>query len=242
MGITLRKTMYSAFLMAILLMLCSVQLAKAYVNTEYDFSINFPSGWEQVDSTDVVVLYSDANSSASINVIVEETNLSLADYTSESKDYLENNLDYYELISERSRTIGGLNGYELVYTWTYIDNDYYDLWDKQVFFIKNEKAYIITCGANQSEYSSYLSTFEDSLESFRLTSASPTPTSGTSPTPADSNFGIPNSTLIIIAAVIAAAVVLAIIALLLRRKRQPNQQQFGDTGSGATYPPPPPPP
>ena len=215
--------------MAILLMLCTVQLAIAYENAEYSFSISFPSGWEQTESSDVVALYANADGSASINIIVEETNASLADYVAESKVGLEN-LDYYELISEGSRTIGGLNAYELVFAWTlFPDNEtYYDIKDKQVLFVQNGKAFTITCGSDYSDYNLFLPTFEQTLESFRLTS------SGT--------LGMPDSTLIIVVAVIAVAIVLIISIILFRRKRQLTQRQFDKTGTKAPYPSPPQPP
>jgi|GEM_PF-1809796 len=232
MGITLRKTTRFSLLVAFILIICSVQSVRAYQNAEHGFSINFPSGWEQTQSQDVVVLYATADGSASMNVIVEDTGLSLADYVGESKDQLEG-LDYYELISEDSRTIHGLNGYELVYAWTYFynDTDYVDLQDKQVFFVENGKAYIITCGADYIDYDLYLSTFEQSLESFRLTSnETPTPAPGT----IDTN-------LVIGVGVVAVIIVLVLaVVVLLRRKRQPAQPQFGSAVT--TYPPPPPPP
>ena len=213
----------------VFLIIFSVQFVGAYDNAAHGFSINFPSGWEQTQNPDVVVLYVNDDGSASINIIVEETSASLSDYVAASKTQLAD-LDYYELISEKSRTIGGLGGYELVYAWTLYDgDDSYDLQDKQVFFVQNGKAYIITCGADYYEYDSVLPTFEQTLESFRLTQTG---------TPATLN-----SNLIVGAIVIAVIVVLAIaIVVLWRRKRQPPQRQFDSTGTGTLYPPPPPPP
>ena len=256
--------MYSALLMAILIALLSVQLAESYVSTEYNFSIDFPSGWVEDTNPDVVVQFSDPSSSASMNIVVEETQLSLPNYVSGSKNYLESNLYFYQLESEGNITIGELNGYELVYTWTHIGTPNYDVWDRQVFFVANGTAYVITCGADYLEYGSYLSTFDNSLNSFALISQTPTPTPTPTltptptptltptptatptptPTPPNTILGLRISTLIIIATVIAALVVLAIVVLLLRRRRQSTQQKPSSTGSGGTYPPstqPPPP-
>jgi len=203
-------------------------MASSYTNLNHGFSINFPSGWEQADNPDVAVLYTNADGSASINVIVEETTLSLANYVSESKSQLEG-LDYYELISENGRTIGGLNGYELVYAWTYFyDNEtYVDLQDKQLFFVENGKAFIITCGCDYSDYQTYSPTFENSFESFSLVS--------------QETLGQFNLTLIIAAVAVVVIVVLVIALILLRRRRQPTQRQF-DQASETNFPPPPPPP
>jgi hypothetical protein len=218
-----------ALITAIVITILSVQLVNAYENTEYGFSINFPSGWKQTENPGVVALYTNDDASASVNIIIEETNLSLADYITESKDQLKN-LDYYELISEDSRTISGLNGHELVFDWTYFpeDGNYQDLRDKQVTFVHNGKAFIITCSADYSDYDLFLPTFDQTLDSFRLTS------SGT--------LDISNSTLIITAVVIVVVIALIISVVLLRRKRKLTQPQIDATGTGALYPPPPPPP
>ncbi len=215
--------------MVIVLLTCSVGSVRAYENSEYGFSISFPSGWEETPSSDVVVLYTNDDGSASVNVIVEDTTLPLADYTVESKAQLEN-LDYYELISERNRAIGGLNAYELVFAWTlFTDNEtYYDLQDKQVFLIQNGKAYVITCGADYGVYDSFVPTFDQTLDTFRLASSA--------------SLGISNLTLILIVAVIAAVIVLAIGIVFWKRRRKPKQQQIETTGASVTYPPPPPPP
>ncbi len=229
MAINLRRKTRFSILIVMVIIILSVPLVNAYENKEHGFSINFPSGWEQTQSAGVVVLYTNNDATASVNIIVEETSLSLADYITESKDQL-TNLDYYELISEGNRTINGLNGYELVFAWTSFNDDgsYQDIQDKQVTFVQNGKAFIVTCGADYSDYDLFVSTFEQTLGSFRLTS------SGT--------LGISNSTLIIIIAVVVIAIVLIISLFLLRRKRKPAQPQIDTTGAGVLYPPPPPPP
>jgi len=152
-------------------MLLTVQPTLAsYTNLNHGFSINFSADWEQAENPDVVVLYADTDGTGSINIIVEETELSLSDYISEVKASLEY-LSSYELVSERSRTIDGQNGYELVFTWTMVDNsNYYDLKDKQTFFVKDGKAFIISCGSDVSDYNSYLTTFDQAIESFSLMS------------------------------------------------------------------------
>jgi len=210
------------------LLTAQLAFASLYTNLNHGFSINFPYGWEESDNPDVAVLYTNVDGSASINVIVEETQLSLATYVSESKTQLEG-LDYYELLSENSRTIGELNGYELVYAWTYFydQENYVDLQDKQVYFVEKGKAFIITCGCNYSDYESYLPAFENSLESFSLMTSE--------------TLGQLNLTLIIAAVAIVTVVVLLITLVLLRRRR-PAQRQFDGQVSETSFPPQPPPP
>jgi len=85
-------------------------------------------------------------------------------------------------------------------------------------------------------------------------SSNPTPTPKPTSTPANTTFGIHNSTLIIVAAIVAATVVLATVVLRLRRKLQPTQKKKDDTDPSSNQPsspqqppqppplPPPPPP
>ncbi len=213
-------------MIAVTLMTSSAPLVGAYQSTEYDFSINFPAGWTQTQNSDVAVLYTNNDGTASINIIVEETSYTLDDYVAASKNQL-SGLDYYELISESPLTIGGISAYELDYVWTLTDGDtQYDLQDKQVFITQNNRAYIITCDADYNEYDTYEQTFEQTIQSFRLVSASIS--------------GMPQSSLLAIIGV-AAAVIVVVVALVLWRRRKPKTQKQAGT-PGLLYPPPPPPP
>jgi len=238
-----------------------VQFAESYLNTQYNFSIDFPSGWVENENPDVVVQFSDPEGSATMNIAVEETPLSLSSYVSEAEDELAFNLPFFELLSGANRTISGLDGYELTYTWIQVGSPNPNIWNKQVFFVEDGKAYVITCGADYLEYSLYTSAFENSLDSFTLTATptptptdtptptptptdtpTPTPTPTDTPTPANTIFGIRSSTLIIVAGIVTALVVLATVVILLRRKRQQPDKTSSESPSPSSSQPPPPPP
>jgi DcrB-like protein len=143
----------------------------AYVNSNNQFSINPPSGWT-VDSSGVygttVVFYgpTDTGFRINMNIVVESTSLSLSAYVSASKAQLYSSLTNYNLVSEGAKTIGGLNGYELVGTFT---QGAANIKNKQDFLVQNGKAYVITSTALQSNYDTYQPAFDESVQTFQLT-------------------------------------------------------------------------
>src|SRR5881398_2867346 len=94
-----------------------------YVDSKNQFSINPPSGWT-VDSSGAygtaVVFYgpTDTGFRVNMNVIVESTSLTLSAYVSASKSQLSASLTNYNLVSEGPTTLGGIDAYELVGTFT----------------------------------------------------------------------------------------------------------------------------
>jgi len=95
----------------------------AYVNSAHQFSINPPNSWS-TDATGsfgtVVIFYgpTESNFRVNMNVVVEATSLSLADYVSAAKSQLSSGLTNYNVVSEGPITIGGLGAYQLVATFT----------------------------------------------------------------------------------------------------------------------------
>lgn len=177
-----------------------------YVDSKNQFSINPPSGWT-VDSSGsfgtVVILYgpTDSNFRINMNVVVEATSLSLTDYVSAAKSQLSSGLTNYQLVSESSTTIGGVTAYELVNTFT---QGSYSIEDKQDILVQNQKAYVITSTALQTNYATYQPAFDESVQTFKLTgTAFPW-------------------TIIIIGAVVAGGLVVGLTMFLVRRKSQVN--------------------
>ena len=144
--------------------------SNAYVNSNNRFSINPPSGWV-VDSSGafgtLVIFYgpTEANFRVNMNVIVESTSLTLSAYVSASKSQLYASLTNYNLVSEGPTTIGGIDGYELVGTFT---QGAYNIKNKQDFLVQNQKAYVITSTALQSNYATYQPVFDESVQTFKL--------------------------------------------------------------------------
>jgi DcrB-like protein len=177
-----------------------------YVDSNNQFSINPPSGWT-VDSSGAygtaVILYgpTDSNFRINMNIIVGATSLSLSDYVSTTKSQLSTGLTNYQLVSETSTTIGGLAAYELVNTFT---QGSYSIEDKQDILVQNQKAYVITSTALQTNYATYQPAFDESVQTFKLT-ASAFPW-----------------TIVIIGAVIAGGLAVGLAIFFVRRKSHVN--------------------
>jgi hypothetical protein len=153
-----------------------------------------------------------------VNVVVGNTTQTLSEAISSVKASYATEFTNFSLVSESNRTIGGLNCYEAVFTFSQQGNDYRD---EQVLFIENGRYFIITCTATPSNYGTYLPTFEQSLQTFQMTSPS-----------SHSGFFIPLWTLLVVAAVVVAVIVVAFVLLRKRPKSERLQPM----------PPPPPPP
>jgi hypothetical protein len=83
-----------------------------------------------------------------------------------SKTQLYSSLTNYNLVSEGAKTIGGINGYELVGTFT---QGAANIKNKQDFLVQNGKAYVITSTALQSNYDTYQPAFDESVQTFTVT-------------------------------------------------------------------------
>jgi hypothetical protein len=165
---------------------CAVS-PEAYVNRTHGFSINPPSGWVVNDtgvSPPLVVTFygpviPETSGKININIGVETTSLTLNQYIAASKSQYASVFLNFNLVSESNRNIGGLDGYELVFTWTYmsganVSNTHaFNVKQKQVLFVEKGKAYVITFTASPANYDSYLPVFEESLQTFKLLSQEP---------------------------------------------------------------------
>ena len=213
-----RVSVRSIFLILIFAVLTSmlVSSAYAYTNDTYGFSITAPAGWTtSEDISGIAVIFygptmPETGTDININVIVGTITQTLSEAISSIKTEYPTVFPNYSLVSESSRTIGGLNGYELVYTFSDEGNDYTQ---KQVVFIENGKNFVITCTAIPSNYDTYLPTFEQSIQTFQLTTT-PTPTPTSTPTSTPDEFPL----WIVLVAVVIVVVVIAIAIILVYRR------------------------
>jgi len=156
--------------MALLLLLLSVSMSSvyAYTNTRYGFSIEPPSGWAVDDKVSfaAVVFYGpiEEDFRVNVNVQVESTSVSLAQYISSSKTNLET-LESYQLLSEAPRTINGVDAYELVLKFSYSGTI---VQEKIVALLKDGKAFVVVYAALPTTYQTYLNAFESSVQTFKV--------------------------------------------------------------------------
>jgi len=178
----------------------------AYDNNEYGFSITPPSMWSLIEDTGiptVVVGFGKTDSTASINVAVVEIAATLSEVSESIKDYLSDYFDDFSLVYETRRFIGGLECYEIEYTCTQLG---FKLKNRQVVFMENQKEFVITYQALESEYSDYLSDAEKSIASFQVFS--------------DSSDNSVDSTMLIIGVIVAVVVLVILFAIVFVKKRQ----------------------
>lgn len=191
-GMKILKWMFLPYLVLLLAntifnmpVFCAVN-PQAYVNRTYGFSINPPSGWSVDESGafgSVVIFYGpimpETGSRVNILISAGTTNLTLEQFVSAGKSQLASLLTDYHLVSEDGRNIGGLDGYELVITWTYmpvanVSNTHaVNVKQKQVLFVEKGRAYILTFTASPTNYEDYLPAFEESLQTFKLLGEEP---------------------------------------------------------------------
>jgi hypothetical protein len=190
--------------------LASGQSSDVYHNEKYGFSIQPPSGWIVVEPglAGTIVQFLgpiEDNHVVSFNIVTEDAlGLALNEYVYASKQNMAQNFTNFELLSEGSRTIGGRDAYEIVYTFTM---GVKDLKAKVVLLLKDSRAYVITYGGFQDNYDGYLPAFESSIESFKLESKPPI------------NWDLIGNVLIIIGVII---VVIGIAAAVYMRRHKPR--------------------
>ena len=145
--------------------------SKIYHNESYGFSIHPPTGWEVVDSglregTPVTFWGpKDKVFAPNVFIAVMEATDTLEEYVSMAKQQLPLILTNYQLVDEKSRVIGGLPAYELVYTY---EKGMFHLKAMRVFLLKGEKVYTISFTVLRDNYDEYLPVFESSVETLKI--------------------------------------------------------------------------
>jgi hypothetical protein len=214
----LRRTLFALMFIVVLLTLFSIQTTFGYENTEHGFSIDPPEGWSIEELTGVIAVQFTENvvDGSSVNVAVEETQSSLSQVISSTKLALATAFENYTVVSEGSRVVNGVDGYELVATFKYEGRI---LKAKQVYFVEEGKKFVITCTAIDLLYENSLVDFETSISSFRITDSQ-------QKVPLDKYNG-DNTILIIvvIAAAVAAIIITAVFLLRKKSKGLENQSQ-----------------
>lgn len=144
-----------------------------YSNTQYGFGLNPPQDWiiDENDPYGAIVRFSGPtedeftvnlgingpstlNEGETLNSSFQEI---IASYT--------NMFTNFFLISSRDRTVNGMNGYEIVYTFT---QGIFQAKSKQVGVEKDGYAFVLTFVALVDNYDEYNSIIEQSINSFMI--------------------------------------------------------------------------
>jgi hypothetical protein len=149
---------------------------ETYNNEEYEFQFYYPGTWSEIAYPGATVAIGEPLSGTfqhNVNVVIEPTTLTLKQYIPATKQALENL--GFTILSEDDLIVSGRSGHEWVMTkdWSTAVTK-----QRQVIFIANGNAYILTCSALVETYSSYTNTFDTIVKSFLIrTTATATPTS-----------------------------------------------------------------
>ena len=145
---------------------------QTYVNDQYDFSCQYPSDWTLDDNyADTLVLFakpvdSENDPHINVNIFIEEltTNqgISLEEYA-EIREVQFQELDNYEKVAEQDISVSGIDAKLFVYSF---DISTISIKGAQVFFIRNNIAYIITYTATPTSYNENYSEFKLIIDSF----------------------------------------------------------------------------
>jgi outer membrane protein assembly factor BamB len=147
----------------------TTQTTEIYIDPVYGFSIKPPTSWSQLRNlSPYTVEFKDYTELHIMSIVVVSTSQTLMGFISSLKNSFKDYYDNYAIVSENTRKIGDLTGYEIV-KWQATNSgsdSYFET--KELVFVDNGKAYGIMCLAPVSDYESYLPIFEQSLQTFRL--------------------------------------------------------------------------
>jgi hypothetical protein len=143
-----------------------------YQNSQHGFGLNYPDGWtvDENDQFGPVRFIGPIIDSMTVNYGVSDP------ATMEAGESLESLVIYlvefyptyftnFVEISNNSRTINGMNAYDLIYTATQGE---FDIKQMQVFIEKNSKTFTISFTASINSYDDYITLFEESMSSFTI--------------------------------------------------------------------------
>ncbi len=175
------KILFSFFFIFTLL----VSTASAYVFTNLgkDFEITYPTGWsfiEEPDGTDQT--FTSQTGKAWVRVVVMPSEgMTLTEIADARKEYL--NSIGITPYSEKEVTINGMAGLELIFTEYYNNRDYKEI---QTLILSGSNYYILTLGAQVTDYPFFSEDFDRILSSFKLLkTGSPAKVANAAPTPVE---------------------------------------------------------
>ncbi|ASS48655.1 MAG: hypothetical protein CHH17_07880 [Candidatus Fluviicola riflensis] len=171
----------AAFLL-ILLASCDSMTEKTVPKDEWstieteDYSLQHPKEWKQQSQQQIGIEFSLMTARTSpkdefkenINLVVQDisnTNLDLEKYTAISEEQIMEGMENAELISSERSNKHGETAQQIIYTASYGKRK---LKFEQYYWIKNDKAFVLTMTCEADQFDEYKEVGEEILESFRL--------------------------------------------------------------------------
>ena len=166
----------------LVILIVGIQTAAVCADRVYDnekrLSIEVAEGWNAVDSPQkpiCLMLTSTSESGANVNIIPEENaNISLEDYEklNESNSAKDPDLIDFTIITRTDTQIDGVAAKSWVYS-AKVGKDKTPIKCKVTFVIKNNTAFVITCGASEQKFESQLEAFDSMVSSIHWNKAPP---------------------------------------------------------------------
>ena len=147
-----------------------------YENNEFKFKISYPDNWERsvkINNEITFVSPKDKDSVSSpggliIKVVpLQSKNVSLGPVSNALISQLKKEHKDFKLESAQNSAIGGKNAKKIIFTAT--DNRLQERKALQIITINNNNIFIITYKASLDKYSTYESTINDMISSFKFT-------------------------------------------------------------------------
>ena len=151
-----------------------------YENNEFKFKISYPDNWERsvkINNEITFVSPKDKDSVSSpgglvIKVVPLQSNVSLGPVSNALISQLKKEHKDFKLESSQNSAIGGKNAKKIIFTAT--DNRLQERKALQIITINNNNIFIITYKASLNKYSTYESTINDMISSFKFTTSATT--------------------------------------------------------------------
>jgi hypothetical protein len=145
---------------------------QVYKDPQARFSFTIPSNWVQVQAAGAEVAFQSPAAQgavpATVNVVVEKlpsASVSLDEYDQAGETNLKQQFSDYKPIRLDKVSVDGRPAYKRLYTAT-IANRLLEL--QQVYLIDRDTAYIVSCGASQDTFQSYVAVFDQISGTFKL--------------------------------------------------------------------------
>jgi len=156
---------------------CTQEKMKKYVATDYEMF--YPETWvKQVKQNMVLFLSPKENKNdffqENINVMIQDLSsqpMTLEDYTKLTNEQVKQAFGSSAIVSIKDLNFADQQAKEMIYNMPKdpMQGRNFNLKLRQIWFIKDDKAYLLTYTAEHDEYENYLGVAKQTIDSFKLT-------------------------------------------------------------------------
>lgn len=149
-----------------------------YIDTLYQYKVLYPSNWEAKYNSSIVLFYSpkdDINDQfrENVNVIIQDLSnhpLNISEYTDLTKKQIIDALGEGTILSIKDVKLADYKAKEIIYKMNKktLDGKDFNLQFKQVYFLQDNIAYLITYTAEITRFEQYLVFADKMINSFSL--------------------------------------------------------------------------